>query len=182
MKLIGWCFFISFSSALAFATPSAVILIRHGEKPLSGPELSPRGWERAKALPQIFSRPEFSKYGLPVCLIGMTNKKVDGSIRSLQTLHYLSEQFRVRLNDSFNRDDDQQMVRYVMKSSECHGGLVVIAWEHNVLEDIATEFGVTPKPKWPGVIFDRIWLLEFSNSAVQFKNLPQNLLPGDSKN
>ena len=58
---------------------------------------------------------------------------------------------------------------------------MVICWEHNVLEDIAAEFGVDPKPKYPGDSFDRAWLLTFKNDQVKFEDLPQKLLPGDKR-
>lgn len=183
MKAFGLFLIVCLSSGLSFAKPSAIFLIRHGEKSDSGPELSERGWERARALPSLFSKPEFSKYGAPTCLIGMNKKKFDGSIRALQTLKYLSEFFHVNLTDRYNKDQGKEMVQFALTSPQCDGHLLIIAWEHTALEAVAADLGVNPEPKWPGSdIYDRVWVVEFNQEQVTMKDLPQNLLPGDSQN
>ena len=180
MKSVLLFFLFILISISSLATPTAIFMIRHAEKPPMGPELSEKGWARAQALPQIFSRPEFKAYGAPTCIIGMAAKKYDGSIRALQTLKYVSEFFQVPITDSFNKDEFQEMVKFVLTSSQCENHLVVIAWEHSSLEDIAALFGIEPKPKWPGSTFDRIWFLTPAPDAWSLADLPQNLLPGDS--
>ncbi len=42
-------------------------------------------------------------------------------------------------------------------------------------------FGWTGGPKdWPGKAYDRLWLLDFEKGKpVRFRDLPQQLLPGD---
>ena len=180
MKSIYLFFLVIFSAAQVLATPSAIFLIRHGEKPSSGSELSDRGWERAKALPTLFSKHEFSKYGAPACLIGMNKKKFDGSVRALQTLKYVSDFFHLRVTDSFNKDQDKEMLQFAMTAPECDGHLVVISWEHNGLEGIAAELGVNPEPKWPGDVYDRVWIINWKNDQTEMQDLPQRLLTGDS--
>lgn len=179
MRFITFIFMSVFFLS-AFAKPSAVFMIRHGEKPPDGPDLSEAGWARARALPEIFSRPEFAAYGAPACVVGMAAKKYDGSVRALQTLKYVSEKFNVPLTGAYNKDQSQSMVNFVMNSPQCDGHLVVIAWEHNGLEDIAFLFGVRPKPNWPGGAYDRIWFLQPTEAGVSFTDLPQRLMPGDT--
>ncbi len=180
LKTVSVFFLFLFSSSLTLATPSTIFLIRHAEKPSSGPELSERGWERAKALPMLFSRQDFSNYGTPACLIGMNKKKVDGSVRALQTLKYVSDFFHVPVTDLFNKDQDKEMLHFVMTAPECNNRLVVISWEHNGLEGIATDLGVKPAAKWPGDVYDRVWVIDWKNGQVQMQSLPQRLLEGDS--
>lgn len=180
MRLTGVFFLIIFSSILSFATPSAIFLLRHAEKPLNGSELSEMGWERAKVLPKLFSKVSFAKYGPPACLIGMNKRKVDGSIRALQTLKYVSEYYKLQIIDTFNKDQDQEMIQFVMTARECDGQLAVIVWEHNGLEKIASELGVDPVPKWPGNVFDRVWVIDWKNGQAEMQDLPQRLLKGDS--
>ncbi len=181
MKMLGIFFLISFSSVVSSATPSTIYLIRHAEKPLEGSELSEKGWARAKALPTIFSKVHFSEYGSPVCLIGMNKKKIDGSVRALQTLKYISQFFNLRIVDTFNKEHYQEMLQFVMTAPACEGQLAVIAWEHNGLEKIASELGIDPKPKWPGDTYDRVWVIEIKKGLSQMKDLPQQLLIGDSE-
>src|SRR5687768_12383424 len=93
-------FFLCVTS-LAQAMPAQILLIRHAEKPESGPELSSVGWERARALPTLFRRPEFKKSGSPVALIAMAPKDKDGSVRSIQTLKYVADEFNLTINSDY---------------------------------------------------------------------------------
>lgn len=69
-----------------------------------------------------------------------------------------------------------------MKNPSYEGKMVLIAWEHRIIPEIAEEFGVMNAPKkWPGEVFDRLWVIDFEGGKpVNFRNLPQRLMFGDS--
>ena len=164
--------------------PAQVLLIRHGEKPPQGNELSEQGWKRAEALPSLFkNRDEFMKYGAPIALYAQ-KPFADGSVRALQTLLYVSREFQVQTQTPYLRDETKALVQQIKNDRSLDGRMVVICWEHKVLKDIAKAFGVAHPPEWPGTRYDRVWSLGFSfdGQLNSFENLPQRLLPTDDSN
>ena len=53
-----------------------------------------------------------------------------------------------------------------------------------MIPSIVQSFGYNDAPsKWNKEVFDRLWVLHFKGNQVSsFEDLPQDLLPGDSKN
>ena len=78
--------FLVLATQSLWSMPAQILLMRHGEKPVVGNELSPQGWRRAQALPTLFSRPELRRFGLPVGLYAMAPSHPGGSIRAIETL------------------------------------------------------------------------------------------------
>ena len=105
---------ISLMSETLFAMPSQILLMRHGEKPDAGNELSEQGWQRAKALPELFlNRNEFRKYGFPVALYAMSPDKPGGSIRAIQTLKFVAEKLNLPLKTNFTRDQVNELINNI---------------------------------------------------------------------
>ncbi len=181
-KIITILILMGFSFS-AFSMPAQILLIRHGEKPDVGSELSPQGWLRAKALPHMFERPEFLKFGLPVALYAMAPQKKNGSVRAIQTLSFVSAKLRLPINKNFTRDEVDSLVRDIQENPHYNGQMVVICWEHKVLEDIAHAFGIKKHLDWPGDQYDRVWSLKFTedSKSILFEDLPEKVLPTDSK-
>jgi hypothetical protein len=167
----------------ALAMPAQIAIIRHAEKPSSGSELSARGWERAKALPSLFLESRFLTFGSAVAVFGMSPSQSEGSVRSIQTVQYLSQSLGLVTNTGFTGDDVDQLAREIKTNKIYDGKLVVICWHHQGIQDVAVALGVQNAPSWSGSDFDRVWLLTFkSDQELQFENLPQRLLSGDSQN
>jgi len=164
-------------TAVAQAMPSKIILIRHGEEPLGdeGTELSRVGWERAEGLAHLFGEANITH------LIALKPHKKKGSIRSIQTLQPLSKALGLEIQTPYTRDEVSDLVQMVADSSEYDGQIVLIAWQHETLADIARQLGASNAPaKW-GKVFDRYWVLESKNGKItSFQNLPQRLLADDS--
>ena len=157
--------------------PLTILMIRHGEKPISGDDLSPRGWDRARALPSLFSH----RFARPVGLFAQGPDAGARSNRAVETLQFLGQDFGLAVNP-YGRDEYQNMVQEVMTNSAYDGKFVVVCWQHAVLSNIAQAFGVNSVPNYPKNAFDRAWLITFDRSGGQptFNDLPQQLLPGDS--
>jgi hypothetical protein len=174
------------SGTQAWAAPAQVIIIRHGEKPDVGNELSTQGQERAQALPSFFENNEIAtRFGLPVAVYAMGQKPndPDDSLRAIETVAPLAQALGLTLNDEYTRQEIQPLVDTIMQTTDYDGKNVVICWEHTMIPEIAAAFGVNNPPQWPGNVFDRAWVIDFSNSdgSVQsFQNIPEDVLPGDS--
>lgn len=165
----------------AFSAPSEIIIIRHGEKPESGNQLSPKGFQRANALPQFFA-----KYPVPVAIFAAGVKQDDPgdlekSVRSIQTVMPLAKKLGLQIHTEFTKGKTQELVQAIMTTPQYDGGLVVICWEHKVIQTIAQELGFSSAPQWPDDVFDRAWILNFSGGRlVNVSNVGQHLLAGDS--
>lgn len=164
-------------STITHAMPSKIILIRHGEEPLGdeGRELSQVGWERAEGLPRLFQNAGITR------LIALKPHKKKGSIRSIQTLQPISQAMGLEVQTPFTRDEVSNLVELLANDGEYDDQIVLVAWQHETLADIAHELGASEAPQEWGKAFDRYWVLEFKNGKVSsFKNLPQRILSGDS--
>lgn len=188
--LLLFSFFSSLLLALpALATPKAIILLRHAEKPEDRDrnDLSPRGWKRARALPRIFTEnSELRKLGPPDFLYAAGLKKVTSSLRSIQTLHFVGEMFKLEVQQNYIRDDYASLIHDINTNALFDEKVVVICWQHDILTDFLNGFGIPQKIIYPKNTFDRLWLVTYGNAKNKgpkkaiFNNMPQNLLNGDS--
>jgi hypothetical protein len=47
--------------------------------------------------------------------------------------------------------------------------------------DFHTVQALKPEPaRWKGSVYDRVWVITYTEHRAVLANLPQNLLPGDS--
>ena len=171
--------------SLAWSMPAEVLIIRHAEKPEQGPNLSDQGWLRAQKLPVLFhERSEFLDNGQPTALFAMKPDHVGGSLRAIQTLHYVSEDLNKTIVTNFIRDDYNSLVSDIKINSQYNKKTVLICWEHKVILDIARAFGIKNPPNWPSSQFDRVWKIKLDQNGEisSFADLPQRLLTGDSLN
>lgn len=179
MKTLIILFILAFS-AIGHTMPQKVILIRHGEEPKGdeGRELSKRGWQRAAGLSKLFSHEGITH------LIALKPHRKKGSIRSIQTLAPLSQELGIDISTPFDRDEVAELVGMLSNNREYDGKIILIAWQHETLAQIAHGFGAHSAPEeWGDDIFDRYWVLQFRNNGTvgSFENLPQRLLKKDSK-
>jgi phosphohistidine phosphatase SixA len=161
------------------STPKAIYIIRHGEKPdgEKDPNLAPKGYERAKALvhviPQHFVTPDFIWATAPT-------KK---SRRPLETIQPLAESLHLTVQDKYSDEQFADLAQTLLSDSKYAGKNIVIAWHHGEIPNLAKALGAKDAPdKWNGEVFDRVWVLTYTDGQVQFQNLPQMALPGDSQN
>lgn len=168
-------FFLPLVRAQAF--PARVVLLRHAEKPLSGPELSEKGWERARALPQIFSQhPELNKFGFAVAVYGMSPSREGRSVRSIQTVSPLAESLGLEVRADFQGDDYRQLVREISNHRDYAGKLVVVCWRREEIPAIIETFGATPIEKVRSNQYDTLWMLTpTADGHIDLQTLRQSI-------
>jgi phosphohistidine phosphatase SixA len=159
--------------------PSAVYVIRHAEKPDSAddPNLSSKGYERAKALagviPQHFCTPDFIFATAPS----------KHSVRPLETVRPLAEVLKMKILDPYADADYAKLAHDLLTDPRYSGKTILVCWHHGAIPNLAKALGAKDAPdKWNPDVFDRVWLLKFADGKVQFLNLPQKAMPGDSEN
>jgi hypothetical protein len=164
-----------------FATPAQVLLIRHAEKPKSGPGLSKAGLERAAAFVPFFTIDPLPGVNQPVAIFAQTSSKNHKSTRPVQTVAPLSNALGIPLFARYTWGSYESMVSDIMSDSDYDGKTVLICWEHSRLGDIAAAFGVSPKPTYPSGVYDRLWVIDIDgNKEASFHDLPQQLMYGDT--
>jgi broad specificity phosphatase PhoE len=171
------------NSNMASAMPAQIIIIRHGEKiDNTHDDLSPRGVERARALPRLFqSDPRFLKHGPPVAIYGAVARAgVSTSKRPVETVIPLAKSLGLEVIDKFDHDQIEELVKDIRNNPSYHGKTVLICWEHKRIPDIVKALGGHGEMKWHGHVFNRAWILDFQGERMTlFSDIPQRLLPGD---
>lgn len=173
-----WFFLMMLSFSALSATPKEVMLIRHAEKPEEGNELNQKGRERAAALAPFFmGRPEVAP---PQAIFAVPTKNDYSSFRTLETVTPLSQALHIKPNQQFTVDDIKGLTTDILTNPAYEGKVVLVAWEHHRIPEIAQGLGIQNPPKWHGRDFDRVWIVRFA-PTVTFQDLPQQLMYGDSK-
>lgn len=172
----------SLYTTAAVAMPAQVVILRHAEKPDTGDTLSKQGFERAAALVPFFSQlPTVVPFQTPVAIYVPYSSKNHSSTRALQTVSALANVWAVPLYARFTVADTKSLSQEIFSTPSYDDKLVVICWEHDHIPALAQVLGITRPPTWPGTVFDRIWVIDYSNGGVSsFQNLPQKLMYGDS--
>jgi phosphohistidine phosphatase SixA len=164
------------------ARPKLVMIIRHAEKPddtngAKDPNLTPKGFERAKALaktiPEHFPRPDFL----------IAAKKSKGSNRPVETITPLAKALDEPIDSTFKAEEINQIAHAVSSDAKYAGKVVLICWHHEKIPDLAKALGVTDAPaKWNSKVFDQVWEITYDGDVAHWKQVPEEALPGDSQN
>jgi hypothetical protein len=178
------CVLLGAASA-ASAAPAQVVVIRHGEKPATGPDLDAQGYARAQALVGFFEHnPVVTRFGPIVAIYAMDPKDQNGSQRPIETVTPTAQALGLSIDTDYLRKQIPQMVQDILGNHAYDGKTVVICWEHHVIPAIVDAFGWTSAPQtWSGSVFDQAWVLSFTgDKATDFAVVPENVLPGDNPN
>jgi hypothetical protein len=151
--------------AMARAPTLRVILIRHGEKPEEGDNLTCAGLNRALALPAVLGKllptPPDHTY---VPLIGTDGKKTT-SVRMFQTVTPYAVLHNLTLNSDYATDN----IKGITKEIRSRRGTVLLVWEHNSIVKIANKLGIKEVLAWPDADFDSVWTISFSGGGRKGK-------------
>ena len=142
-----------------------VIIIRHGEKPEEGDNLSCAGLNRALALPTVLNRllptpPDYTY----VPLIG-TDDQNTSTARMFQTVTPYAVQHNLTVNSDYVVDN----AKGIAKELRHKRGTVLLVWEHDNIPKIAKKLGLKDPEEWPDEDFDSIWTITFSGGGAKGK-------------
>jgi len=176
------------------------MVLRHAEKPAkdnapfgvtrkgerSKESLEVRGWQRAGALANLFvpvnGHLHHSALATPQFLYASKPLRRKGSRRPIETITPLAEKLAIRINSDFQRSQLVNMIADVFS----HKGVVLICWQREYIPEIASlilsQKKIAPA-EWPEDRFDLIWVFDLHPSSLtyKFRQVPQQLLAGDSK-
>ena len=167
----------SFPQSLPDSIPLRVIIIRHGEKPNTGFNLSCKGYNRSMALPKVFTSlfgvPDYTY--VPTILIGRTTN----SVRMYQTVVPLAVKYGLLINSKYAETDSIGISADVLLKK----GTILIVWNSNDIPSIARNLGVSNNDlKWKKTDFDSIWIIDFVKTRggklqAVFNKAKQNISP-----
>ncbi|MCJ8211363.1 histidine phosphatase family protein [Mucilaginibacter sp. RS28] len=179
--LIG--FFIAVQSFIIAGTHSAcaqsgalkVIIIRHGEKPVDGDNLSCAGMNRALKLSAVitqkFGKPDFAYAPAP------STGKATKNVRMLQTLWPLAIKYNLNINTKYAVGQTSALAANLLKRT----GTVIVVWEHDNIPAIVTALGITDKKlKWKGENYDDIWIVTIDGKKRTLSKDSEGINPGST--
>ena len=142
-----------------------VVIIRHGEKPADGDNLSCAGLNRALALPTVLNRllPVPPNYTY-VPLIG-TGGRQTSTARMFQTITPYAVQHNLCINSNYDVADTAGVAKELRRKR----GTVLLVWEHDNIPKIAKHLGIKGLLEWPDADFDSIWTISFSGGGTKGK-------------
>ena len=162
------------SAARSDDAVETVVLVRHGEKPDKGlGQLDCQGLNRALALPRMIAK----TFGRPDAIFApnpSVQKEDSGQpydyVRPLATIEPAAISFGLPVDASLGLDDTDGL-RAALERPLYRNALVLVAWEHKLIETIArgllAAHGADPDvvPKWHGHDFDSIYVVTISRTG-----------------
>lgn len=150
-----------------------VVIIRHGEKPNDGDNLSCQGQNRALQLPTVlynkFGRPD--QVYVPSLGLGPSTKHA----RMFQTVSPFAIKYNLTVNSQFDEKDYQNVATEVLNKT----GTVLLVWEHSAIHHLAKKLGVKNSPDWDDDDFDSIWIITFAEGIPSLSVDNEGLQPSE---
>jgi hypothetical protein len=187
IKRIGWAFLLAITLScglLACDMPKKgnsvddtlkVVVIRHGEKPKNGDNLSCQGLNRSLQLPAVLQQ----KFALaqavyvPKLNMGQTTTHA----RMMQTVVPYVVANNLSINSQFDAKKDGDKIA---ESVFSHQGLVLMVWEHSAIHDLVKALGVKHAPDWQDDDFDSIWIISYHHGKASLAIDKEGLSPAKS--
>lgn len=181
IKKIIFMFAVLFFSMGVFATEKQIekiIVIRHGEKPLTEiGQLNCQGLNRSLLLPHYFqtyfAKPDYIFAPNPSVHIS-GNGNLYSYIRPLATIEPTAIRLNMPVNTQIGFNHPDQLMTELLKS-HYHNATIYVAWEHKNIEKFAhmmlTRFNNSaPIPAWPESDFNRVYVF-----TIDWSEMPATL-------
>ncbi len=181
--------------ASAMPANATIYLIRHAEKPASGPGLSPAGQDRATAYVEYF-RKQLNPAGNAVAWNYLfASQDSDNSDRPVLTITPLAQTLSLTIDTTYKDKDYRKLVDHIQQ----HAGdryatsNILICWHHGEILQLAQAMGAAPArlpassgwpAHWPDTVFG--WLLKTYYTAdgtlhrEETVAIDQHLMPDDT--
>jgi hypothetical protein len=140
-----------------------ILIVRHAEKPASGPELSPVGSARAAAYAHYFNPFNGGPGGPFTPNMLIASRDTSKSDRPELTLKPLSTAIGLPIDTHFANHEEKALAEALRSTP--HGKRILIAWHHGHIAKLIHALGgdsnlILPGGNWPGSVYD--WVVELS--------------------
>jgi len=162
---------------------TTIMIIRHAEKPESGPGLTSAGQARARAYVGYFEH--FSVDGQPMVPAALyAAADSTSSIRPRLTIEPLSRSLNLPIDDRFA--DKQTKAFADALQMEAHGNPILICWHHGEIPKLIKALGgdskaLLPGDKWPENVFGWVVVLRYDHKGrlADARIIHEHLMPDD---
>jgi hypothetical protein len=152
-------------------SPLRVVLIRHGEKPKKGDNLTCQGLNRSMQLPGLL----YARFGIPsatyIPAIGLGDSTKHS--RMFQTIIPFAVKYNLALTSKFAEKDSAGIAGDILQRK----GVVLVVWEHKAIPSIAHALGVVGDLVWDDEDYDSIWIIEFDHGRARMEKGEEGLRP-----
>ena len=173
---------------------ATIYLIRHAEKPDSGPGLSPAGQARAQAYVHYLQN-QTDPQGKPIRWDYLfASSDSENSDRPLLTITPLAKAIQKTIDSSYADKQYAKLEKDIRDNAKDYANKnILICWHHGEILNLAQALGVSPESlpsssnwpgTWPGEVFG--WLLKVyydDHSALQNQQsqaVNEHLMPDDT--
>ncbi len=184
---------VTFTFSLAVAADSqdgpknaVVLIIRHGEKPDSGPYLSPIGQQRAEAYKNYFLNFTVDSKSLrPDAIFAAKDSKE--SQRPRLTVEPFAKAAGLPVDAHISSDHSAKLAAALRAKEE--GKRILVSWHHTYIPDLLRALGADPKSllprgKWPDSVFGWVIMLSYDQNGrlipAGTRRIDEHLMPDDS--
>jgi len=184
--LVLGAFSVLYAPAEVRSEPRQILIIRHAEKPpeeAKSVDLNAEGKQRAAALPELFEKSEKVPDPLPKPDFVFATKNTKHSHRPVETVIPLAKRLNQPIDSRFADEEYAKLADELLQNRKYAGKKVLICWHHGMIPQLTAKLRVTGAPEhWKGSVFDRVWRIDYDGQGkAAFSDLPEKLLPGDSK-
>ena len=166
---------------------AVVLIIRHAEKPDTGPGLSPSGQQRAEAYKHYFRKFTVDSKPLrPDAIFAAKDSKE--SQRPRLTVEPFAKAEKLRIDTHFSSNHSAELAAALRATQQ--GKRILISWRHGDIPGLLRALGaqpesLLPRGKWPDPVFDWVAMLSYDQDGrlipASTRRINEHLMPGDSQ-
>lgn len=178
----------------AMPSKATIFLIRHAEKPKTGPGLSPAGKRRAKAYVKYLRNLKNRKGKTIRWDYLFACQMSDKSNRPLLTIKPLAKKLGMKVNNDYMDKGYAELVTHLQENAKRYADSnILICWHHGEILQLAAAMGASSETlpsesswpdKWPPTVFG--WLLKIyyrKDGTIRHKStqaINEHLMPDDT--
>ena len=173
--LVLWTLSICFyASSYSQAGPQKIVIIRHGEKPEKGDNLSCEGLNRAIQLSGVL----YNKIGIPnqIYVPSLNVGKNTTIARMYQTIIPFAVKYNLNIDTKYSVKDIDKIATNIKQET----GTTLLVWEHKNIVKIVMALGIKEKLTWDDNDYDSIWIITFSNGVPKLSKDKENIKPSSN--
>jgi hypothetical protein len=150
-----------------------VVIIRHGEKPKDGDNLSCQGQNRALQLANVLHQ----KFSIPdtIYIPALKSDSFTKHSRMFQTISPFAIKYNLPINSKYNADENEKIAKSVFKRE----GIVLMVWEHSAINSLTATLGVDDTPQWDNSDFDSIWIINYQDGKAKLSVDKEGINPSE---
>jgi hypothetical protein len=150
-----------------------VVIIRHGEKPKDGDNLSCQGQNRALQLANVLHQ----KFSIPdtIYIPALKSDSFTKHSRMFQTISPFAIKYNLPINSKYNADENEKIAKSVFKRE----GIVLMVWEHSAINSLTARLGVDDTPQWDNSDFDSIWIINYQDGKAKLSVDKEGINPSE---